>query len=70
MSFVFLYLDLFPIPRFRVVCHAVNISIVLAIIAFDVGTIFQCTPIPYFWNRTIEDGHCIATAAFWYVLLF
>lgn len=66
MSFVFLYLELFPIKWFIWVCHGVNISIVAAIIAFDAGTIFQCTPIPYFWNRSIPGGYCVETAAFWY----
>ncbi|KAH8669517.1 hypothetical protein BGZ60DRAFT_538235 [Tricladium varicosporioides] len=66
MSFIFLYLDLFPIRKFVWVCHGLNISVIAAIIAFDAGTIFQCTPIPYFWNRTIKGGHCIDSAAFWY----
>jgi hypothetical protein len=35
-------------------------------IAFVSGTIFQCTPISYFWNRKILGGHCIDTATFWY----
>lgn len=66
MSFVFLYMELFAIPKFRVVCYAVNISIVLAIIAFDAATIWQCTPIKYFWNRTIKGGTCVATVPLWY----
>lgn len=66
LSFVFLYLDLFPIPWFRTACYIMNASIILAIVAFVAGTIFQCTPIPYFWNRTIPGGHCVKTAAFWY----
>ena len=35
-------------------------------IAFVGTTIFQCTPIPFFWDRTIHGGHCVSTAAFWY----
>lgn len=66
MSFVFLYLDLFPIPKFKMVCHVVNASLLAAMIAFVAGTIFQCTPIPFFWNRKIPGGHCIGVAAFWY----
>jgi hypothetical protein len=66
MSFVFLYLDLFPIPTFKIVCQVVNASILAAMIAFVGATIFQCTPIPFFWDRTIPHGHCISTAAFWY----
>jgi hypothetical protein len=66
MSFVFLYLDLFPIPKFKLVCHLVNASLLAAMIAFVAGTIFQCTPIPFFWNRKIAGGHCIDVAGFWY----
>ncbi|CAG8977624.1 hypothetical protein HYALB_00011728 [Hymenoscyphus albidus] len=66
MSFVFLYLDLFPISTFRRVCYVVQTSVIVAMISFVAGTIFQCTPIPYFWNRTISGGHCVNTAAFWY----
>jgi hypothetical protein len=66
MSFVFLYLDIFPTPKFKMICHIVNASIVAAMIAFVGTTIFQCTPIPFFWDRTIAGGHCIDTAAFWY----
>lgn len=66
MSFLFLYIDLFPIPTFRKVCYVVQASVVAAMVAYCAGTIFQCTPIPYFWDRTIAGGHCIDTAAFWY----
>jgi len=48
------------------VCYIVNASIFAAIIAFTTVTMFQCTPIPYFWNKTIAGGHCVDTAAFWY----
>ena len=66
LSFVFLYIDLFPIPRFTTFCHIMSASLILAIVAFDAGTIWQCTPIAFFWNRTIPGGKCIGTAQFWY----
>jgi hypothetical protein len=33
MSFIYLYLDLFPIKSFRVVCHVLNVSIIMAIVS-------------------------------------
>lgn len=66
MSFIFLYIDLFPLSWFKVVCHVTNASIVMAMIAFTLGTVFQCTPIPYYWNRSIKGGHCIRSGPFWY----
>ena len=66
MSFIFLYLDLFPIPKFRMICHVLNVSIVAAMIAFTLATTFQCTPVAYYWNRSIKEGHCIQASAFWY----
>jgi hypothetical protein len=59
-------MDLFPIRNFKILCHVLNASIIMAIIAYTVGTIFQCTPVPYYWNRTIKGGTCIASAPFWY----
>jgi len=66
ISFVYLYMDLFPLPKFKMICHGVNISIVAAVIAFVIVTIFQCTPVDYFWNRKIPGGHCVNTPAYWY----
>jgi hypothetical protein len=66
MSFIFLYIDLFPSPKFILICWAIQASILAATCAFVLGTIFQCTPLPYFWDRTIEGGHCIKSSAFWY----
>lgn len=31
-----------------------------------VGVIFSCTPIAFFWDRTIPGGHCINLLAFWF----
>ncbi|KAG9228988.1 hypothetical protein BJ875DRAFT_214150 [Amylocarpus encephaloides] len=66
MSFVFLYMELFPTSIFKKVCYVFQALIVAAIIAYTLGTIFQCIPIPYFWNRTIKGGHCIDAGSFWY----
>lgn len=30
------------------------------------GSIFSCTPVPFFWNKDIHGGHCINLMAFWF----
>lgn len=47
------------------VCWIVNWSVIAAMFAFTLTTVFQCHPIEYNWNRTIP-GHCINAPAFWY----
>lgn len=67
MSFLFLYIEIFVIPWFRRLCNIVNVSVVAALFAFTITTIFQCTPIKYNWDRSIPGGgHCINAPAFWY----
>jgi hypothetical protein len=66
MSFIFLYLDIFPNRKFQIICHVINASIVAAMIAFTLVTAFQCQPIAYYWDKTIPGGVCINAPAFWY----
>ncbi|KAF2993219.1 hypothetical protein E8E13_000910 [Curvularia kusanoi] len=59
MAFVALYYRIFPLPRFRQAC----IVLMAISIAWTVGylfvVIFQCTPIPRVFDRSIP-GHCIS----------
>ena len=34
--------------------------------AMQFGSIFICTPVAYFWDRTIANGHCVNLLAFWF----
>lgn len=65
LSILLLYLRLFPHDTFRMLCFLGLIFITSSCIAFVVGAVFQCTPVAYFWDRTIEGGHCIANAPWW-----
>ncbi|UKZ82816.1 hypothetical protein TrVFT333_010614 [Trichoderma virens FT-333] len=65
LSFLFLYLDIFPQKKFRIICWALIIQIALGLVALSFTTIFQCTPVKYSWDKTIP-GHCINIKAFWY----
>ncbi|OBT58914.1 hypothetical protein VE04_00582 [Pseudogymnoascus sp. 24MN13] len=65
LSFLFLYLDIFPQRNFRIICWALIVHISAAIVALSFTTIFQCTPVKYSWDKTVP-GSCINIKAFWY----
>lgn len=29
-------------------------------------SVFDCTPIPFFWDKSIEGGHCVNFGAMWF----
>lgn len=54
LSLLFLYLDIFPQRKFRIICWALIIHISLALIALSVTTIFQCQPVQYSWDKSLH----------------
>ncbi|KAH8802593.1 putative PTH11-typeG-protein-coupled receptor [Xylogone sp. PMI_703] len=65
LSFLFLYLDIFPQKKFRIICWALIVQISAGLVAMSLTTIFQCTPVRFSWDKTIP-GECINIKAFWY----
>ncbi|KAH8810828.1 integral membrane protein [Xylogone sp. PMI_703] len=65
LSILLLYLRIFPHQKFRILCYLGLAFISASCIAFVVGAVFQCTPVAYFWDRTIKGGHCIQNAPWW-----
>ncbi|KAH7350619.1 integral membrane protein [Rhexocercosporidium sp. MPI-PUGE-AT-0058] len=64
-SILLLYLRIFVQKPFRVTCY-VMLGIVLSyMVATWFATIFQCTPIPRAWNKSIP-GTCIDITKNWY----
>ena len=59
------YLRVFPQQKFRLLCFAGLAFVGCSGFAYIIATIFQCNPVPYYWNRTILGGHCIKSAPFW-----
>lgn len=55
ISIACLYHRIFAVStnKFRVACHAMNVWIVASSLAFIIATIFQCTPVSAFWDRSI-----------------
>ncbi|CAD6442899.1 aefe04ff-b57a-4585-9e5f-c04e24442a3a [Sclerotinia trifoliorum] len=63
ISLLFFYIS-FPLTsNLKPIYHITTLSIFLSMIAFDTATLFQCTPIPYIWDRTIAHGQCINKSA-------
>lgn len=63
-SILLLFLRIFVQRWFRTICYTL-LSIILAyMIATTCSSIFQCSPIPRAWNRTI-DGTCISLTMNW-----
>ncbi|KAK1981562.1 integral membrane protein [Colletotrichum cereale] len=64
-SILLLYLRIFVQRYFRILCHAL-LSIILAYMAAtSASSIWQCTPIPRAWDKSIP-GTCISLTRNWY----
>ncbi|TFB01317.1 hypothetical protein CCMA1212_007082, partial [Trichoderma ghanense] len=55
LSLLFLYLDIFPQRKFRVICWAMIIQIAAGLVALSFTTIFQCTPYGQSGWNTLMD---------------
>ena len=65
LSILCLYLRIFTAPWFRTTCWVSVLLITFYALSSIIATVFQCTPIPRFWDKTI-DGMCISSTAFWF----
>ena len=52
--------------RFQKACYFV-LGIVIAYGAWAIfGNIFLCNPIAFFWDKSIENGHCMDRMVIWF----
>jgi len=65
-SIIFLYLRIFVGPRIRMACFIVLGFVIAYGIELFVAGIFTCTPVQFFWDKTIPGGTCINEKAAWY----
>lgn len=67
ISIACLYYRIFAISRnsFRIACHIMNAWIISSSLAFIIATIFQCTPVAAFWDRTIPNFRCFKNEPWW-----
>ena len=69
LAVICMYLRIFhatPQRWFIYTCWILVGVVVCYTTASMIVTIFQCDPIPYFWNKTQYHGHCIDDTPFWY----
>ncbi|KAJ5812384.1 hypothetical protein N7474_008685 [Penicillium riverlandense] len=50
------------------VCNGLLIFLGIWYITFQLVAIFQCTPVKFFWERTIPGGHCVDSVSFYIAL--
>ncbi|KAF2854713.1 hypothetical protein T440DRAFT_241456 [Plenodomus tracheiphilus IPT5] len=67
LSVVWLYYRIFAVSTksFRTLCHIMNAWIVASGLAFTICTIFQCSPIHAFWDRSIPGYRCFKNEPWW-----
>lgn len=68
LSVICMYMRIFRTTTqrwFMITCWCLGAIVLCYSIASIIGTIFQCTPIQYMWNRTQYHGHCISDTPFW-----
>ena len=64
LAILLFYLRIFPSPNFRLSVYLLAIFVISWAVAVEFSTIFQCTPISYFWARK-PPGRCINWVAFY-----
>ena len=52
--------------RIRLFCWALLVLICSYGLAAVLVSLLACMPVAYFWDKSIEGGHCINLLAFWY----
>ncbi|KAF1845979.1 uncharacterized protein K460DRAFT_312988 [Cucurbitaria berberidis CBS 394.84] len=67
ISVVCLYYRIFSVSTryFRIVCHVMNGWIISSGLAFIIATVFQCTPVAAFWDRSIPGFKCFKNEPWW-----
>ena len=65
MSIQLLYLRIFIQKWFRIICHVLLVIITSYMVAAFLASVFQCTPVPRAWDKTIA-GKCIDITTNWY----
>ena len=67
LSVVALYLRIFSGRSVRVSCWALIVFIVAYGFAFNLAAIFACSPVRFFWDKTIEGGKCFNIQLFFQI---
>ncbi|KKY17289.1 putative pth11-like integral membrane protein [Diplodia seriata] len=66
ISILLQYLRIFAIKKMQVACRIVLALNTMFTIETVIISIFDCSPIPYFWDKSIKGGHCVNFGAMWF----
>ncbi|KAF2036257.1 hypothetical protein EK21DRAFT_52355 [Setomelanomma holmii] len=66
VSILIQYLRIFPVRCFQKGCFLL-LGVIVAYGAWTVfGNIFLCSPIAFFWDKSVDDGHCLDRVVLWF----
>lgn len=63
LSILHLYKQIFPIRKFRIVVYAVMLLVVAYWTSTIVRMFFLCSPLAFYWDKSIQGGTCLNTSA-------
>ncbi|KAL2434364.1 hypothetical protein ABEF95_004783 [Exophiala dermatitidis] len=66
ISILYQYLRFFVQKSFRTAAWFLIVFIVVAGLAMLLTFSFSCWPLAFFWDKTVQSGHCINLIAFWF----
>jgi len=67
-SILLQYLRFFVLRAYRIAAWALITFIGVTGLTMIIVSSFSCSPIAYYWDKTIKGGHCINQLAFWFSL--
>src|SRR5947209_5118912 len=65
-SILYQYLRFFVDRRYRYGAWFLIGVIFVGGIAYILASCFACLPVPFFWDKTIQGGHCVNREALWF----
>jgi hypothetical protein len=58
LSILAMYLRIFRIPFYRAATYFIFYFLIVSSTVLFLMILFQCTPVNFFWDKTIEGGKC------------
>lgn len=66
ISILLQYIRIFATKKMQTACRIVLTLNSMFTIETVIISVFDCTPIPFFWDKTIKGGHCVDFGAMWF----
>ncbi|ORY11593.1 hypothetical protein BCR34DRAFT_447226, partial [Clohesyomyces aquaticus] len=67
LSILVQFLRIFPTHRFRLTCFSLAAFVAAYGTWTFFGSVFMCTPIEFFWNKSIKGGSCLNQFVVWFL---